>query len=327
MAFESFAGNAKLKENLISQLRANKLPHAIIIQGEKGLGKKTLAKLIAAGLLCGAEDNPCGRCTVCKNVLKNNHPDVLYYKKDKASVFSVELLRKIRALAFVLPNQSDYKIFILDEADYMNESAQNAFLKILEEPPSYAVFIMLCEHKNNMLDTILSRSTVFTLEPVSNDEAVAYLSAHMPETDIEDIRKTAEYTGGNIGKIIDNLSNEDMLLANETAENIADALLAERSFDLLKAMAPFDKDRKLFKNTLLPLRTIIRNALVLRCGGEQNKAAGYEKSRLLSKRFTKKQLFRMIEVTEAADEAIERFINHQLLITKFCADLHTAAGF
>ena len=142
------------------------------------------------------------QCAVCRNVMGANHPDVLYYETEKHTKdnFKIDTVRAIRDIAYIAPNQSEYKIFILAEADLMNQAAQNALLKILEEPPSYAIFILLCEKKSAFLETILSRCTVYRLERVNNETAFEAVKALLQGPTDEEIQKVA-YDMGTIGDL------------------------------------------------------------------------------------------------------------------------------
>ena len=168
MNFNHFLGNEKVKEQISFLLNSGRLPHAIILEGETGIGKRTLAREIAAALVCrSGVSKPCYECTQCQKAEKGYHPDIFEYKpKGGARSFHVETVRNVINDVYVAPNEADYKVYILCNAHFMNDSAQNALLKVLEEPPSYAVFILTVENKSSMLETVLSRSVVLSLEGV-----------------------------------------------------------------------------------------------------------------------------------------------------------------
>ncbi len=327
MAFETFRGNNKLKENLISLIYGNKLPHAMILDGEKGIGKKTLAYLIAAALICRQDNPPCGACADCRNVLAGKHPDVLFYESEnhRPGSFKVDTVRNMRDEAFVIPNQSDFKVFIVHEADYMAAAAQNALLKVLEEPPKYVVFVLLCENKNQMLETILSRATVFSLSRVSRAEATEYISSLLPETDYAEIESAVSASDGNIGKALEIIRGDGISRVKEVCENIASAVLAPKEFDLLKAMAVFEKDKVLLSEILMYLQMIFRDALVQRSGGKDLFSGAARSVALLAQRLTKKQILNLINAAAEAEGALKRNANQQLLITRLCAKLYSAA--
>ena len=131
---------------LLGQLTGQgRLPHAILIEGPAGTGKKTFAQRIAQSALCTGKEKPCGICEACRKVENQSHPDICFYtvpegKKD----FPVEQVREIRGQAYVAPNEGACKIYVIDKAHTMNQAAQNALLKLIEEPPPFVCFILLC---------------------------------------------------------------------------------------------------------------------------------------------------------------------------------------
>ena len=329
MSFESFYGNAALKATLISALKTGTLPHSIILEGEKGLGKHTLAKLISAGLLCSGEDKPCLECAVCKNVLSLNHPDVIYYESEKHTKdsFKIDTVRKIRELAFISPNQSECKIFILGEADLMNAAAQNAILKILEEPPAYAYFILLCERKSAFLETILSRCTVFSLDRVDYETAFEAVKNLLPGPDDEEIKKCINLVGGNIGLVISGLKGNEVIKANEKALELAEALMSDYEFEILKALADFEasSSKKMLYALCDPLKGVFRDALAIRCGDKAQIKINEKTAEALAGKLTKKQIFKLLEICDELKLRLNSNMNQKLPITWLCLSLRAAA--
>ena len=140
---------------------------------------KSFARFIANALVCTGDNKPCSVCPDCIKAQGKGHPDIFETDgiKGKSKNFTVDAIREIRDDAFVIPNESDKKIYILKNGHNMNEQAQNAILKILEEPPSYVYFIIVTESKSTMLETVLSRVQVYSLLSdegvITEKEAVA----------------------------------------------------------------------------------------------------------------------------------------------------------
>ena len=186
MKFTDFVGNEKIKQQLSFLQASGRLPHAFVIEGEQGMGKRTLAREIALNLFCRGEDKPCRQCPQCSKVLKNIHPDIYEYSATGgARSFHVDVVRDVKDNVYVSPNEADYKIYILGNCQCMNESAQNALLKVLEEPPEYAVFFLTVDNKSALLETVLSRSTVISVEGVSANIGADYICSHNPDIDYE----------------------------------------------------------------------------------------------------------------------------------------------
>lgn len=180
--FPAIVGNDKLKRRLATEIREGRFPHAYILAGKDGSGKMTLAMQIAAALACKDRYTlPCGECDNCKKILGGFSPDVLVIRKEEdKKEFSVGLIREIKSGLYIAPNELEKRVYIIEHAELMNASAQNAFLKMLEEPPHYAVFLLLCSDVASLLDTIKSRAPTLYTEALPQSDVRAYLLAHSP---------------------------------------------------------------------------------------------------------------------------------------------------
>ena len=141
MQFPNFAGNQEIKQLLDHMFTEGRLPHAIILQGEDGLGKRMLAEIIASAAVCSAgEKAPCGKCPGCIKAAAGSHPDIHRAQGTGASrSFHVEEIRFIRSDVYKKPHEARYRVYLLFGAHTMSVQAQNALLKVLEEPPEYAL--------------------------------------------------------------------------------------------------------------------------------------------------------------------------------------------
>ena len=157
MGFEALLGNEQLKENLRAARRKGRMSHFYLLSGPQGSGKHTLASLIAAAMLCDAPEGPCGVCQHCRKVLSGSHPDYITIDDPSKKTVPVDLIRQARADIFVRPNEGSKKIYLFPRAQDMGIPGQNALLKILEEPPSYGVFLLLTDNPEKLLPTVRSR--------------------------------------------------------------------------------------------------------------------------------------------------------------------------
>jgi len=195
MKFNQFSGNARVKEVLNRQEQGRGLSHAYLLAGPKGSGRHTLARLLAAAMLCTAGgEKPCGRCPSCRRVLDNIHPDVTALPED-GKPLSVDQVRQLRRDAYIRPNQGVRKIYILDQADRMNASAQNAMLKLLEEGPAYSAFLLLAENGGGVLETVRSRCEQLTLtlenEPEDAPDQAAALAKLLEQGEERELLEAA----------------------------------------------------------------------------------------------------------------------------------------
>ena len=150
---------------------AGRLSHAYLITGPKGSGRHELARTLTQAMVCSGEQKPCGVCSHCKKVLAGIHPDVttVTFPEDKNEIL-VDQIRAMRTDAYVLPNEAEKKVYIIDPAGGMNEKAQNAFLKVLEEGPAYASFLLIAQTAGEVLVTVASRCEELSVTPAAGGE-------------------------------------------------------------------------------------------------------------------------------------------------------------
>ena len=161
MGFEGLLGNDRLKDNLTQSLRRGRISHFYLISGPEGSGKHTLAQLLTAAILCKDENRPCSRCAICRKAMEGNHPDVITVDDPEHKTVAVKIVREAREDVFIRPNEADYKVYLFPQE--LGIEGQNTLLKILEEPPSYGVFILLTDNPDKLLPTVRSRCTELAL--------------------------------------------------------------------------------------------------------------------------------------------------------------------
>ena len=167
-SFKDVVGHKDILKYISSAVENNRVSHAYILNGERGSGKKMLANLFAMTLLCETGDNePCGKCHSCKQAESGNHPDIIRVTHEKPNSISVDDIRtQVNNTVDIKPYQGPYKVYIIPQADMMTPQAQNAILKTIEEPPSYAVFLLLTENAETLLPTINSRCVMLKLRNI-----------------------------------------------------------------------------------------------------------------------------------------------------------------
>ena len=196
MRFDGFCGNAGLKQRLSAAFAQGKISHCYLICGPDGSGKHTLARILAAAMECtGAGEAPCGVCTACRKAFDGQHPDIITVDDTEHKNVSIDVIRDARADMFIRPNEGKRKIYILPRAQDMLPAAQNALLKILEEPPEYGVFLLLSTHAEKLLPTIRSRCAELHLSPVGQEETAAYLQRRLPQQQPDAIRSACVCSG------------------------------------------------------------------------------------------------------------------------------------
>lgn len=168
MELSALAGNERIKERLFHAEQRG-LSHAYIISGPAGSGRHTLAAALAAAMLCtGRGEKPCGRCVPCQKVIKKIHPDLsVITGPGEGKPITVDQVRALRSDAYIRPNEGERKVYLLERADQMNSAAQNAMLKLLEEGPPYAAFLLLADNAGGLLQTVRSRCEELALTAAS----------------------------------------------------------------------------------------------------------------------------------------------------------------
>ncbi|WP_313259809.1 DNA polymerase III subunit delta' [Lacrimispora sp.] len=211
--FKDIIGHERIKEHLQKAIESNHVSHAYILTGEAGMGRKSLANAFAMTLLCEKGKNePCMQCHACKQVMSGNHPDLIYLTHEKPGSIGVDDIREqIHDTIMIRPYSSYYKIYIVDEAEKMTVQAQNALLKTIEEPPAYAVIMLLTTNQEAFLPTILSRCVQLKLKPLQDSVVKSYLTGSfgMAESKAEIY---AAFARGNLGRAIHLTSSEEFRL-------------------------------------------------------------------------------------------------------------------
>lgn len=233
--FETILGQKAIKEHFTTAIATGKVSHAYILNSEEGMGKMALAEAFSLTLLCEKRDlvSPCLNCHGCKQVLSHNHPDLIYVSHEKPGSIGVDdIRRQINDTIAIRPYSSPYKIYIVDEAEKMTGQAQNALLKTIEEPPSYAVIILLTANQEAFLPTILSRCVQLNLKPLQDGDIKNYL---IQEKGISE--DTAEvYTAfarGNLGRAVHLAESEEFQAVYQTMLALLKHL---RSMDIAELM-------------------------------------------------------------------------------------------
>ena len=245
MSFDALLGNEQLKTDLARSLRTGHISHCYLITGPQGSGKHTLARLLAAAILCQGRDKPCGVCHPCRKVLEGGHPDFITWEDPDHQKIPVKLIREtFRPDVFVKPNESEHKIYLISQE--LGLEGQNALLTILEEPPAYAVFLLLAASPDKLLPTVRSRCRELKLSALPMPLLENQLARDFPQAPREDVRRAAARSEGFLGQA-------RALL--EQGQNIPPQTLA-----FVRAFA--EKEALGLTNVLVPMEKWKRDALI-----------------------------------------------------------------
>lgn len=229
-------GHKREKLKLEDIIKSNAIGHAYLFVGKKSIGKKIVAIEFAKAIMCDNADDgePCGHCASCKTFENNSDFKLLLPEKD---VIKVDMIRDLSREIFMLPTISKRKVFIIDDADSMNEQAQNALLKVLEEPPEYATIILIVSNKEKLLNTIKSRIVEFKFNGLTKEEIEAIVGKKVSD-------EAYEFSNGSIEKVLDFSEDESY----EIAKEISNLLLDKDFFKINKKFEEVKADKKLKSN-------------------------------------------------------------------------------
>ncbi len=263
MGFETLLGNTRLKENLSGSLRQGRISHFYLISGPEGSGKKTLARLLAAAMLCRAGEKPCCLCNDCRKALGNVHPDVIWVEDPEHKNVSVKIVREARESIFIRPNEGDRKVYIFPQE--LGIEGQNALLKVLEEPPAYGAFLLLTDNPEKLLPTIRSRCTELQLHPLTPEQLRPALQKEFPSVAPDVLEAAIVQSGGYLGQAKALLA-ESGEISPQTTE-FARVFAARDYVGLAQLLASMEKHKRdAFMQELTAWSALLRGALVCRNG-------------------------------------------------------------
>lgn len=285
--FENIAVIPSFRNALSSAVESGKLSHALIFEGSSQEIRLQIAKETAKAILCKGDSRPCNKCSSCHKTDTDSHPDLHLISKDSAMI-KVDEIRDIKEKAKVYPNDGDKSVFIICEAQNMNPQAQNALLKIFEEPARHVSFILTCPSKSSLLDTIISRATSY-------------------------------FTGEDTDEKSSEMSDKAKALSAELLMCMA----TENELQFLRKTAVFQKDKSLFLSVMKNMEPILRDALVLSSGGKELLSGEREVSEKLRNSLTQKKLMLLLSEIQSLRFVAENAANNNLSITRLSSLLYS----
>lgn len=269
--FEKVVGHEKVITHLNNSIQSERVAHCYLFVGEDGIGKRLVATEFAKKLLCETADGPaarpCGTCPACVAVDRGSHPDLKYIRHEKPATISVDDVREqLNGDIVIRPYRADRKIYIIDEAELLNVQAQNAILKTIEEPPAYAVILLLSNNRDVFLETIRSRSVLVEFQPLRREDVAKYVEVHFPPTAERSF--ALDHCRGNIGRALHLMENEDARAFVTAVHGILEKLPQLSVVERMKALEELSQDREDVKEVLELFLAWYRDVAVFKATGD-----------------------------------------------------------
>ena len=316
--FQDILGHEQIIEHLQNAIKTDKVSHAYILDGPDMSGKKMIADAFSMTLECEKKGTePCMECHSCKQALGKNQPDIIYLQHEKPNTISVDDIRsQINNDIGVKPYSSPYKVYIVDEAEKMNVQAQNALLKTIEEPPAYAVILLLTNNAEIFLPTILSRCVRLSLKAVLDEKIKAYL---MENYEVPDYKADVcvAFAQGNVGKAIELAESEDFNEIKNSALQLIKRLDDIELYEMTEAVKQIS-NYKLQINDYFDLIMIwYRDVLLYKATADVNKLIFKEEVYEIKKEASRSSYGGIENILEALEKAKIRLnanVNFDLVI-------------
>ena len=305
--FDDIVGHDKIKDHLQNSIRLNKVSHAYMFVGDKGVGKKTMAKAFAQTLQCEAGGiTPCMKCKSCLQAVSGNQPDIRILTHEKADISVDEIRGQLVNDAGIMPYAGPYKIYIVPDAHLLNAAAQNAMLKTIEEPPSYVVVILIVDNKEALLPTILSRCVTINFMPLSDGIVTKYL---MEKQMIPDYAASmaAAFSQGSIEKAVKIAVSKEYSDKKERLIGILREIEEVSIADVVSYARDNGADKEFFDDMLWVCRCWYKDVLMLKATADLNEVLFKDEYKYLKKQASNYSFEDVEKIIQAIDKAGLRY--------------------
>lgn len=316
--FQDIIGHANIIEFLQKAIKSDKISHAYVFNGEKGCGKRKIADALCLALQCeNNELDGCMQCHSCKQVLSGNHPDVIYFQREKETTIGVDEIREqINNTVSIKPYNSKYKIYIIEDAHLMTDAAQNSLLKTIEEPPEYVIIILLTSNREKLLLTIQSRCVILNLRPVAEDKIKNYL---MKAFEIPDYTADvcAAFSQGNVGRAVKLAKSDEFNELKNMALRLVKNIKTMEIHEMIEYVRGMQDKNMRISEYLDLLLVWYRDVLVFKTTTDANRLIFKEEIREITKQaseFSYDGIEQVIEAIKIGKSRIEAKVNLDLTL-------------
>ncbi len=308
--FRSIIGHKDVIRHFQAAIASGRISHAYILTGEPGSGKRMMADAFSQTLMCrnrsdGGTD-ACLRCRSCMKAADLSHPDILYVNHEKPGVITVQEIRsQVVGTVDIRPYESDYKVIIIPDAEKMNPQAQNALLKTIEEPPSYAVILLLTSQAEALLPTIRSRCVSIALGPVPDAELAAYLGESLLLPDYE-VRMLTAFAQGNVGRALAAATDETFISRRDKTVGLLKLLHNMDTAAFMEVIRAIKEDRDKIRDFLDFLLMWFRDVLYFKATADADQLIFSREISAIRAQATASSYEGLQEILEAVDRCAVR---------------------
>lgn len=317
MNFSDIIGQNEVVSTLKAVLRDDSARHAYIFAGPEGIGKRMVARVFAAALLCSGRNfaDRCENCQTCRLFDSGTNPDFYVVEAEGASI-SVDDIRSMQHDISIRPMYSSKKVYLVAEADKMTVQAQNCLLKTLEEPPGYAVIVLTASNSNSLLETIRSRSIIYNFRKNTDEEVKACILKREVK-EVAGLDFIVSYADGVPGMALTLIESGDFRLNRDKAVEVILQLKTSKLLEIFNVYDFFEENKDNIDSILDIMLLFYRDLLIAKKSGNENILINSDKKDIILKNVDGFEIGKLIENIAAIEEArrnIKQNANYQLAI-------------
>lgn len=303
VGFNNVIGHEEIIRHLQNAIKTGKISHSYIFAGEPGSGKRLLAGIYAMTLQCEAGgENACGKCESCKRAIGKNHPDIIMVKHEKPNTISIDEIREqVVNDVDIKPYSSSHKIYIIPDAEIMTPQAQNALLKTIEEPPEYAVIMLLTSNIDGLLPTIRSRCVRLDLKVVDDGMVKKYLMEHLHIPDYQ-AEIDASFAHGSIGKAKEAATSQEFADITQKALKILKYADSMEVYELTEAIKNLSSEKQNINDYLDIFQFWFRDVLMFKATREIDNLVFKKEINYIREQASQRSYENLEKILEALDK-------------------------
>jgi DNA polymerase-3 subunit delta' len=328
VSFKEVYGHNDVIEFFQNVIENNNLSHSYIFDGLKGIGKKHFAINLSKTIFCKNNTvDACEVCDQCKKISHGNHLDFLVIEPEGSSIKN-EQIKDFQEFLSYKPNESEKKIVIINDSNLMTVSAQNTILKILEEPPAYALIIFISQNSNKLLETIQSRCQIIRFHPLKKTIIEEYLIKEQG-LDQESAEFIANFSNGNFSKAFKAAEDQEFLEIRNQIIDYTNTLLLNKKIKSIQGIEILQKNKKNIELIFDIMIGWIRDILIIQRTNDYDIVMNRDKIGSIKKqayRLVDRDLVKIIQLIEETIKNIEMNVNFKLAIDHLVLEIIQVGG-